>query len=387
VESEKSKILIAEDEPDLLSIMDGLLSPHFDVVLAKDGFEAKKLIESHNFLFLILDIHLPDLSGLELCQWIIDSDNALKPHIVITSGDNSQSTITAAYELNIDDYIVKPISPLLFVQRMQRLERDVLDHENLESQRNASQNIAQTAMQQASEYGSALELISRLNSITNSQQLAKEVATYMKTKGYYSAVQLRSSDEIVTFDIDFETCTENELRVFKVLHDQGRIFSFGRRSMFNDDHVSLLIKNMPSMDSHSYGFLVDVAAKIIPAINNRFVSLCNESAIATSIDTLSSAIELVSSGLVAMELEKQQILEEIIAHISASFHTLELNEIQESFFVTLIEQKLTQKTVDNKFIHLRDTLDNCLVSVKESQKMSKLAEQAPLADYQDVELF
>jgi hypothetical protein len=43
--------------------------------------------------------------------------------------------------------------------------------------------------------------------------------------------------------------------------------------------------------------------------------------------------------------------------------------------------------VDNKFIHLRDTLDNCLISVKESQKMSKLAEQAPLADYQDVELF
>ena len=387
MELQKSKILIAEDEPDLLSIMDSLLSPHFDVVLAEDGFKAKELIKSHDFLFLILDIHLPNLTGLELCQWIKSSQNMLKPHIVITSGDNSQATVTAAYELNIDDYIVKPISPLLFVQRMQRLERDILDHENLQSQRNASQNIAQTAMQQASEYGSALELISRLNSITNSQQLAKEVATYMKTKGYYSAVQLRSSDELVTFDIDFETCTENELRVFKVLHDQGRIFSFGRRSMFNDDHVSLLIKNMPSMDSHSYGFLVDVAAKIIPAINNRFVSLCNESAIAKSIDTLSSAIELVSSGLVAMELEKQQILEEIIAHISASFHTLELNEIQESFFVTLIEQKLTQKTVDNKFIHLRDTLDNCLISVKESQKMSKLAEQAPLADYQDVELF
>jgi DNA-binding response OmpR family regulator len=387
VELQKSKILIAEDEPDLLSIMDSLLSPHFDVVLAEDGFKAKELIKSHDFLFLILDIHLPNLTGLELCQWIKGSQNMLKPHIVITSGDNSQATVTAAYELNIDDYIVKPISPLLFVQRMQRLERDILDHDNLENQRNASQNIAQTAMQQASEYGSALELISRLNSITNSQQLAKEVATYMKTKGYYSAVQLRSSDELVTFDIDFETCTENELRVFKVLHDQGRIFSFGRRSMFNDDHVSLLIKNMPSMDSHSYGFLVDVAAKIIPAINNRFVSLCNESAIAKSIDTLSSAIELVSSGLVAMELEKQQILEEIIAHISASFHTLELNEIQESFFVTLIEQKLTQKTVDNKFIHLRDTLDNCLISVKESQKMSKLAEQAPLADYQDVELF
>jgi DNA-binding response OmpR family regulator len=383
----KNKILIAEDEPELLNMMVKLLSPHFQVLTAEDGQQAKKIIASHDFIFLVLDIHLPKVDGLELCQFISQLDKKNKPHIVISSGDNSQETISRAYAFNIDDYIIKPISPLLFLQRMQHLERDILNLIYLENQRNNSQSIAETAMQQSAEYGSALELISRLNSISDSQLLAREVAKYFESKGYYAAVQLRSAHEIVTFDIDSESCSDNELRVFNILHNQGRIYSFGRRSMFNDEHVSVLIKNMPPTDSHSYGFLVDVAAKIVPAINNRFVSLCNEMAIASGVETLSTAIEMVGTGILAMELEKRSIIDEVIAQINASFHTLELSDKQEAYFVQLIEEKLLKKEVGNQFLVLRDTLDSCLVSIKETQKMSNTSKQESSSDYQDVELF
>ena len=50
----KNKILIADDEPALLSLMQTLLSPHFEVVVAKNGDEAQKYIENEEFLFLIL---------------------------------------------------------------------------------------------------------------------------------------------------------------------------------------------------------------------------------------------------------------------------------------------------------------------------------------------
>ena len=385
--SEKNKILIAEDEPDLLAIMDAILSPHFDVMLAENGLKAKQLIETHDFLFLILDIHLPEMSGIELCQWIKDSSKVVKPHIVITSGDNSQSTITKAYALNIDDYLLKPISSLLFLQRMQHLERDILDVTNLEHEREKSQNIAQTAMQQASEYGSALELISRLNGISDGQSLAKEVAKYFESKGYFSAVQLRSNHETVNFDIDSIACSETELRVFEVLHNQGRIYSFGRRTIFNDEHVSVLVKNMPSMDSHSYGVLVDIAAKIVPAINNRFISMSNELIISKSAETLSNAVQMVGDGILAMELEKRQIIEDVITQINASFHSLELTDEQESYFVSLIENQLLKKEVGNQFLTIRDTLDNCLSSIRESQEMCATTNEPTQADYQDVELF
>jgi CheY-like chemotaxis protein len=387
LKSNKSKILIAEDEPLLLQLMTDLLSPHFNVFSAEDGVMAKKSIETHDFLFLILDIHLPKMDGLELCQFISQLAGKPKPHIVISSGDNSKETITRAYTFNIDDYIIKPIAPIIFLQRMQHLERDILNLIYLETQRNNSQSIAETAMQQSAEYGSALELISRLNNISDSHLLAREVAKYLENKGYYSAVQLRSAHEIVTFDIDSSRATDNELKVFDILHNQGRIYSFGSRSMFNDKHVSVLIKNMPPSDSHSYGFLVDVAAKIVPAINNRYISLCNETAMANGVETLSTAIEMISTGILTMELEKRNIIEEVITQINASFHTLELNDKQEAYFVQLIEEKLLQKEVGNQFMLLRDTLDSCLVSIKETQKMSNAAKAEPMSDYQDVELF
>jgi DNA-binding response OmpR family regulator len=385
--SKKNKILIAEDEPDLIALMNVMLSPHFDVILADDGVKAKQLIETNDFLFLILDIHLPKMSGIELCQWVKESSKTVKPHIVITSGDISQNTITQAYALNIDDYIIKPISSLLFLQRMQRLERDILDIVNLEKDRALSNSIAQTSMQQASEYGSALELISRLNSIADSQFLAREVAKYFESKGYFTAVQLRSNQDLVTFDIDSHECSEIELKVFEVLHNQGRIYSFGTRTIFNDEYVSVLIKNMPSMDTHAYGVLVDIAAKIVPAINNRFISLSNELTISQSAKTLSDAIEMVSAGILSMELEKRQIIEDVIVHINASFHSLELTDVQENYFVSLIEDKLLKKEVGKQFLTIRDTLDNCLASIRNSQEMSMSAHESVQVDYQDVELF
>jgi CheY-like chemotaxis protein len=389
--STKNKILIADDEPHLLSLMQTLLSSHFEVVVAKDGAEAQEFIDKEFFLFLILDIHLPKATGLQLCQNILESTNTQKPHIVILSGDDSEQTIRAAYDLNIDDYIIKPISSLAFVQRMQRLERDILDQANLEDLRKQTLNMADTAMRQASEYGGALELIARLNCISDPIHLAKEVAEYLKSSGYFTAVQFRSEMMTVNFDIDLSECSEVEIKVFNVLHKHGRIYSFGRRIIFNDEHVSILVKNMPPVTSHSYGMLVDIAAKIVPAINSRFISLCNEKAINNSVTILSDAMNLVAKGISAMEIEKRKIIQGVISQISGSFHQLELSDEQEQFFINLIETQLQNKEVSSDFLTVRDTLENCLTSVQSAQNMTLAAnadnEEATQSTYLDVELF
>jgi CheY-like chemotaxis protein len=385
----KNKILIADDEPELLSLMQALLSSHFDVVIAKDGDEAQKCIDKEEFLFLILDVHLPKATGLELCLGVLESTKIQKPHIVILSGDDSEDTIRAAYELNIDDYIIKPISSLAFLQRMQRLERDILDLANLEILRKQTLSMADTAMRQASEYGGALELIARLNCISDPIQLAKEVAEYLKSSGYFTAIQFRSEVITVNYDIDLNECSEVEIKVFNVLHQRGRIYSFGRRIIFNDEHVSILVKNMPPVSSHSYGMLVDIAAKIVPAINSRFISLCNEKAINNSVTILSDAMDMVVKGISAMEEDKREIFQSVITQISSSFHQLELNDEQEQFFINLIETQLKNKDVSGEFSTAIDTLEDCLTSVQSAQKMTLTAHNnnSTQSAYQDVELF
>jgi hypothetical protein len=274
---------------------------------------------------------------------------------------------------------------------MLRLERDILDLANLENLRKNTLSMADTAMQQASEYGSALELIARLNRISDSQELAKEVAQYFKTKGYFTAVQLRSEDETVNFDIDSIQCSEVELKVFNVLYQHGRIYNFGRRTIFNDEHISILVKNMPPQTSHAYGMLIDIAAKLVPAINSRFISLCSEQTINHSVAILSDAMEMVGNGLDAMELEKRNVIEEVITQISGSFHQLELTDTQEQYFISLIENQLQKNAASNEFLHVRETLNSCLLSITSAQNMAMVTAEdnteSEESDYLDVELF
>jgi hypothetical protein len=264
-----------------------------------------------------------------------------------------------------------------------------LDLANLEILRKQTLSMADTAMLQASEYGGALELIARLNCISDPIQLAKEVAEYLKSSGYFTAIQFRSEVITVNYDIDLNECSEVEIKVFNVLHQRGRIYSFGRRIIFNDEHVSILVKNMPPVSSHSYGMLVDIAAKIVPAINSRFISLCNEKAINNSVTILSDAMDMVVKGISAMEEDKREIFQSVITQISSSFHQLELNDEQEQFFINLIETQLKNKDVSGEFSTAIDTLEDCLTSVQSAQKMTLTAHNnnSTQSAYQDVELF
>jgi response regulator RpfG family c-di-GMP phosphodiesterase len=208
----KNKILVAKNEPDLLAILDVSLSTHFDVLLAENEVKVRKLIEPHGFLFLVLDIHLPDMSGIELCQCIIALSKAVKPDIAVVTGDNNQSTIIKAYYLKIEGHIIKSIYSLLFFQYVQRLEREFLGIFNLENQRKKFNNNAQTSVQKTSGYNGTLELISPLNKFGDSLFLAREWVTYLESKSYFSAVHLRSDQEMVSFGRDSLKCSEIELK-------------------------------------------------------------------------------------------------------------------------------------------------------------------------------
>lgn len=384
----KSRILVAEDEEISATLMETWLSPFFDVTIATNGLQAKSLIETNDYLFLILDIHLPDLTGLDICEWIKSSPKPLKPNIVITSSDDSGDVIRHAYSLNVDDYILKPLASLLFVKRIKRLERDIKARFEMKSKKEQTKETLNTALAQAHEYGAALNLIARLNTINDIRMLGVEVTSFFKNKGYFSAIQFRGGVESTTVDIDSKECSENELRVFRLLHEQGRIYSFGRRIMFNDEKVSILIKNTPSIDSYEYGFLVDVAAKIVPAINDRFNALSNHITISQSIASLKTAIAMIGQSVIEMESDKRVMIETMISDISASFHTLELNEAQESFFLNLIDKNVTKQDVTEKFDALKDKLDECLIAINSTQTIKEnTAEATAASDYQDIEFF
>lgn len=120
----KKKILVVEDEPDIVELVSyNLKKEGFEVSSASDGEEALTKIKKGNFDFLILDLMLPGLQGLELCR-ILRNDPKTRnlPIIMLTAKDEEVDRILGL-EIGADDYITKPFSPRELVARVKAVLR------------------------------------------------------------------------------------------------------------------------------------------------------------------------------------------------------------------------------------------------------------------------
>jgi two-component system, OmpR family, copper resistance phosphate regulon response regulator CusR len=101
------KILIVEDEPKVASFIKmGLEENHYDADIAYDGFSAEKLAKRFRYNLFILDIIIPGISGLDLCQKL----KKLNPNIpvLMLSALGTTDDKISGFGAGSDDYLVKP---------------------------------------------------------------------------------------------------------------------------------------------------------------------------------------------------------------------------------------------------------------------------------------
>ncbi|MFA4923026.1 MAG: response regulator [Ignavibacteriaceae bacterium] len=107
---EKEKILLVEDEKDTRFILERLLSKNnYEVLSAKDGSEALKLLENYLPKAILADWTMPVMDGLELCK-ILKKDEKYKTiyFIVLTARASLKDRVTGL-DIGADDFLVKPI--------------------------------------------------------------------------------------------------------------------------------------------------------------------------------------------------------------------------------------------------------------------------------------
>ena len=118
------KILIADDEPDILEIVGyNLQKEGYEVHTAKNGDEAVELAKKIKPDLLILDIMMPKKTGIEVCE-ILRAQTAFKETLIIflTAMSDEASQITGL-EIGADDYLTKPFSVMELVARVKALLR------------------------------------------------------------------------------------------------------------------------------------------------------------------------------------------------------------------------------------------------------------------------
>jgi two-component system copper resistance phosphate regulon response regulator CusR len=113
-------ILVVEDELKVATfIKKGLQTQSFEATIASDGEEAISLFSEQNFDLIILDLNLPDMSGLDVCKHIRES-NTRVPILMLTALGTMADKLSG-FEVGTDDYMVKPFDFMELLVRVKAL--------------------------------------------------------------------------------------------------------------------------------------------------------------------------------------------------------------------------------------------------------------------------
>ncbi|WP_420457954.1 response regulator transcription factor [Neolewinella sp.] len=129
-----AKILLVDDEPDILEILEfNLRKEGFEVATAGNGEEGLKLARKLRPDLIVLDIMMPIMDGVEVCRQLradTDFDNTVITFLTAREEDYSQ---IAALDIGGDDYITKPIRPRVLISRVKALLRRNIRQEEEEA--------------------------------------------------------------------------------------------------------------------------------------------------------------------------------------------------------------------------------------------------------------
>lgn len=122
--TEKTKILLVDDEPDILEFISyNLLKEGFEVFTSNNGKEAIKIAQQERPTLIILDVMMPDLDGIETCRVIRETPELKDVLIAFLTARNEDYSQIAGFDAGADDYINKPIKPRVLVSRVKALLR------------------------------------------------------------------------------------------------------------------------------------------------------------------------------------------------------------------------------------------------------------------------
>ena len=124
----KRKIIIIEDEPDILEVLSyNLRREGFEILAAGDGAQGLALVKREKPDLVLLDLMLPGMDGVEVCTTIKKHPETHNTLIIMVTAKGEESDIVLGLGVGADDYISKPFSPKELVARVKAvLRRGVL---------------------------------------------------------------------------------------------------------------------------------------------------------------------------------------------------------------------------------------------------------------------
>ena len=208
---EKDCILVVDDDKMNLAIARDLLEPHYDVACVTSGTEALEYLQDNIPSMILLDLHMPGMSGLEVLDKLHTMDRVKDIPVIFLTADTQKQTEIEIFKAGAMDYIQKPFTAEVVLHRVARILE--LYH-------------YQQSLQQEVDKKTA-ELIESNRKITNlSTQVMMALASAIDAKDTYTnghSVRVANYSRELARRMKKSSQEINEIYYIGLMHDIGKI--------------------------------------------------------------------------------------------------------------------------------------------------------------------
>lgn len=121
-----AKILVVDDDPEVLDTLKLYLQDNMQVVTARSGRQAVDYMETNTVDLILLDVEMPIMNGFITLERLRNLKSCINTPIIMVTGKNDKGTVIKCMTKGVDDYIVKPIDKVLLKEKIET----VLNHKN-----------------------------------------------------------------------------------------------------------------------------------------------------------------------------------------------------------------------------------------------------------------
>ena len=125
------KVLVVDDDPDIVEILKyNLKNSGYSVKSAGNGVEAIKKAKKFIPDIILMDVMMPEMSGIEACEEIKNIDQLSQAIIIFLSARSEDYTQISAYDAGADDYISKPVKPKILLKKISNIAKKISSQKN-----------------------------------------------------------------------------------------------------------------------------------------------------------------------------------------------------------------------------------------------------------------
>lgn len=274
--SKQAQIMIVDDAADNRLVLEMMLDDDYDLIEADSGEACLAAIEKNMPDLVLLDVTMPGMSGFEVCVHLRKQTDTQHLPIIFVSGLDSIQDRLEGFEAGADDYLTKPVD----AEALHKKITACLEHQQkvtaAKNEASDAMHIAMEAMTTSSELGQIVQFVKNVQSIKTPFSVGEAIQSIARE------FSLNTSVMVTTTRKEFVGCKPDSIEA-KVLEEVSktteRMVSIGIRTIIRNDHVTLLIKDMPLDDENRCGRLKDHLAVLMDIANGHLVTLEAQSAV------------------------------------------------------------------------------------------------------------